>query len=207
MFGKLGTNLDSLRSFSWILFTFHHSWKWVSFEPSLYWEADRVTNSENARQSFFVLTWSINFLAQYFSPDSNFSRKTAGTRLDTKWKRNRVETKACGNWHVVINKQFPLLCLALFWRLLITVHKAFKSCFFKSFQIFRMSAKSRSSLQVQWAIPQTQPRPQGFLLDDFQNGGSSGEDLCTVAVMSWSCGKHVLWRNRIYCANHIMGSI
>ena len=26
-----------------------------------------------------------------------------------------------------------------------------------------------------------QPRPQGLLLEDFQNGGSSGEDPCTIA--------------------------
>ena len=30
-----------------------------------------------------------------------------------------------------------------------------------------------------------QPRPQGLLLEDFQNGGWSGEDPCTIAAMSY----------------------
>lgn len=78
---KLETNLDGRRSFSRILFAFHHSWKWVGFELSLNWDANELKKARDNR--FFLLTWSINLSCcpvlsasfKFLAKRSNIGRK------------------------------------------------------------------------------------------------------------------------------------
>ena len=74
---KLETNLDGGRSFSRILFAFHHGWKWVGFEFSLNWDANEIKKARDNRflclrdHQSLLLPSTFHFLQLQLRPNSN----------------------------------------------------------------------------------------------------------------------------------------
>ena len=101
---KLETNLDGGRSFSRILFAFHHSWKWVGFELSLNWDANELNKARDNR--FLCLRdASIFLVAQYFPPASHSSRKKPNLNLVPRSLVDEAEGEIWPNLHYVITCQ------------------------------------------------------------------------------------------------------